>query len=149
MKLRNRHDWHWKSMVTVTIRATRSNEPIEFESDNKTAEVEIDLQLTIKKKLAKAIDKKMNSKITSKSRTTKDITSIKKKKFSYFRNRRQKWSYFWELLRTFEFNTTKTRTWCEREHVDLLRGYFKRENNWLLIKKRLSKTVKQLGTNIN
>jgi hypothetical protein len=81
-------------MVTVTIRATRSNEPIEFESDNKTAEVEIDLQLTIKKKLAKAIDKKMNSKITSKSRTTKDITSIKKKKFSYFRNRRQKWSYF-------------------------------------------------------
>jgi hypothetical protein len=49
------------------------NEPFEFESDNETAEVEIDLQLSKQENLARAIDKEMNSKISSKSRTTKDV----------------------------------------------------------------------------
>jgi hypothetical protein len=51
------------------------NEPFEFESDNDIAEVEIDLQLSMQKKLARAIDKE----IYSKSGTTKDVTSIVKK----------------------------------------------------------------------
>jgi hypothetical protein len=47
------------------------NEPFEFESDNETAEVESDLQLPMQEKLiARAIDKEMNSKISSKSRKT-------------------------------------------------------------------------------
>jgi hypothetical protein len=46
--------------------------PAEFESDNKTAEVEIDLELSMQEKLARGIDKKMNSKISSKPRATKD-----------------------------------------------------------------------------
>jgi hypothetical protein len=41
------------------------NEPSEFESDNETAEVEIELQLSMEEKLARAIAKEMNSKITS------------------------------------------------------------------------------------
>jgi hypothetical protein len=53
------------------------NEP--FESDKETTEVEIDLKLSMQEKLARAIDKEMNSKISSKSRTTKDVTSIVKK----------------------------------------------------------------------
>jgi hypothetical protein len=55
------------------------NEPFEFESDNETAEEEIDLQLAMQEKLARAIDKEMNSKISFKSRITKDVTSIMKK----------------------------------------------------------------------
>jgi hypothetical protein len=51
------------------------NEPFEFESDNETAEVEIDLLLSMQKKLARAIDKDINSKISSKSQTSKDVTS--------------------------------------------------------------------------
>jgi hypothetical protein len=35
-------------------------EPFEFESDNKTAEVEINLQLSMQAKLARAIDKEIN-----------------------------------------------------------------------------------------
>jgi hypothetical protein len=59
-------------------------EPFEFESDNEIAEVEIDFQLSMQEKLARAIDKEMNSKIMSKSRTTKDVTSIVKNRISYF-----------------------------------------------------------------
>jgi hypothetical protein len=51
------------------------NEPFVFESDDKTAEVEINLQLSMQEKLARAIDKEMNSKKSSKSRTPKEITS--------------------------------------------------------------------------
>jgi hypothetical protein len=40
------------------------NEPFEIESDNETAEVEIDLQLTIQEKLTRAIDKEINCKIS-------------------------------------------------------------------------------------
>jgi hypothetical protein len=43
---------------------------------SKTAEVEIDLQLSMQEKLVRAIDKEMNSKICSKSRTTKDVMGI-------------------------------------------------------------------------
>jgi hypothetical protein len=43
-------------------------------------EVEIDLQLFMQKKLARSIDKEMNSKKSFKSRTTKDVTSIVKSK---------------------------------------------------------------------
>jgi hypothetical protein len=60
------------------------NEPFEFESDNEIAEVEIDLQLYVQEKLARAIDKKMNSKISSKSRTTKDVMGIVKKELANF-----------------------------------------------------------------
>jgi hypothetical protein len=43
------------------------------------AEVDIDLQLLMQEKLARAIDKEMNSKISSKSRTTIDVMGIVKK----------------------------------------------------------------------
>jgi hypothetical protein len=66
-------------MVNGLSKPIDHNEPFEFESDNKTAEVEINLLLSMQEKLARAIDKKMNSKISSKSRTTKDVTSIVKK----------------------------------------------------------------------
>jgi hypothetical protein len=62
-------------MVTGLSKTLDHNEPFEFESNNKTAEAGIDLQLSMQKKLARAIDKEINSKICSKSRTTKDVTS--------------------------------------------------------------------------
>jgi hypothetical protein len=49
-----------------------------FESDNETAEVEIDMELFMQEKLDRAIDKEINSKVSSKSRTTKNVTSIGK-----------------------------------------------------------------------
>jgi hypothetical protein len=64
------------SMVTGLSKPLDHNEPFELESDNETAEVEIDLQLSMQEKLARAIDKEMNSKICSKSRTTKDVMGI-------------------------------------------------------------------------
>jgi hypothetical protein len=54
------------------------------ESDNETTEVEIDLQLSMQEKLARAINNEMNSKIISKSRTTKDVTSNVKKELAIF-----------------------------------------------------------------
>jgi hypothetical protein len=67
-------------MITGPSKPLDHNEPFEFESDKETAEVEIGLQLSLmQEKLARAIDKAMNSKISSKSRTTKDVTSIVKK----------------------------------------------------------------------
>jgi hypothetical protein len=64
------------------------NEPFEFESNNETTEVEIDLQLSMQEKLAIAIDKEMNSKISSKSRTTNYVTSIVKKELAIFEGKR-------------------------------------------------------------
>jgi hypothetical protein len=52
-------------MVTGLPKPLDHNEPFEFESNNETAEVEIDLQLPMQ--LARAIDNEMNSKIKSKS----------------------------------------------------------------------------------
>jgi hypothetical protein len=66
------------SMVSGLSEPLNHNEPFELESDNETAEVEIDLQLSMQDKLARAIDKVMNSKICSKSRTTKDVIGIVK-----------------------------------------------------------------------
>jgi hypothetical protein len=69
-------------MVTGLSKALDHNEP--FESNNETAEIEIDLELSVQEKLARAIDKEMNSKISSKSRTTKNVTSIVKKELPIF-----------------------------------------------------------------
>jgi uncharacterized membrane protein len=71
MKVRNR-----KSMITGLSKLVNHNEPFEFESENKTAEVEIILQLSMQEKLARTIDKEINSKMSSKSRKTKNVTSI-------------------------------------------------------------------------
>jgi hypothetical protein len=68
-------------MVTGLSKPLDFNEPFELESENETAEVEIDLQLSMQEKLARAIDidKEMNSKICSKSRTATDVMGIVKK----------------------------------------------------------------------
>jgi hypothetical protein len=71
-------------MVTSLSKLLDHNGPFEFESDNKTVEVEIDLQLSMQEKFAIATDKEINSKISSKSRTTKDVTSILKKELAIF-----------------------------------------------------------------
>jgi hypothetical protein len=71
---------HWSLVYqshSITMRRLNLNE-----SENETAEVEINLQLSMQEKLARAIDKEMNSKISSKSRTTKDVTSIVKKELA-------------------------------------------------------------------
>jgi hypothetical protein len=49
-----------KSRIVAAPGFWYQNEPFEFESDNKTAEVEINLQLSLQKKLARGIDKEMN-----------------------------------------------------------------------------------------
>jgi hypothetical protein len=72
------------SMVTGLSKPLDHNEPFELESENETAEVEIDLQLSMQVKRVRAIDKKMNSKICSKSRTTKDVMGIVKKELAIF-----------------------------------------------------------------
>jgi hypothetical protein len=72
------------SMVTSLSKPLDHNEPFELESDNETAEVEIDLQLSMQEKLGRAIDKEMNSKICSKSRTTRDVLGIVKKELAIF-----------------------------------------------------------------
>jgi hypothetical protein len=71
-------------MVTGLSKPLDHNEPFELESDNESAEVEIDLQLSMQEMLARAIDKEMNSKIYSKSRTTKDVMGIVKKELAIF-----------------------------------------------------------------
>jgi hypothetical protein len=50
-------------MVTGLLKPLDHNEPFEFESDNETAKVEIDLQLSMQEKRARAIDKGMNYKM--------------------------------------------------------------------------------------
>jgi hypothetical protein len=52
-------------MVTGLSKPLDHNEPYEFESDNETAKVEIDLQLSMQEKLGRANDKEMHSKISS------------------------------------------------------------------------------------
>jgi hypothetical protein len=46
-------------MVTGLSKPLDHNEPFEYESGNEIAEEEIDLQLSMQKKLAKAIDQGM------------------------------------------------------------------------------------------
>jgi hypothetical protein len=62
MKMRKRLECHCKSMITALSKPLDHNQPFEIEFDNKTAEVEINLQLSTQKKLARAIDKEINSK---------------------------------------------------------------------------------------
>jgi hypothetical protein len=76
------------STVTGLPKPLDHNEPFELESDNEAAEVEIDLQLSMQEKLARAIDKEMNSKICSKSRTAKDVMGIVKRKLAIFEGKR-------------------------------------------------------------
>jgi hypothetical protein len=71
-------------MVTGPSKTLGYNEPFEFDSDYKTAEEEINLQLSMQEKLARAIDNEMNSKKSFKSRTTKDVTSIVTKELAIF-----------------------------------------------------------------
>jgi hypothetical protein len=49
-------------MITALSKPLDHNQPFEFEFDNKTAEVEINLQLSMQEKLARSIDKEINSK---------------------------------------------------------------------------------------
>jgi hypothetical protein len=70
-------------MVTGLSKPLDHNELFEFESDNETAELEIDLQLSMQEKLT--IDKDMNYKICSKSRTVKNVMSIVKKELAIFK----------------------------------------------------------------
>jgi hypothetical protein len=53
-------------MVTGLSKQLDHNEQFEFESDNETADVEIDLQLSMQEKLTTANNKEVNSKISSK-----------------------------------------------------------------------------------
>jgi hypothetical protein len=71
-------------MVTGLSKPLDHNEPLEFESDNETAEVEIDLELYMQEKLTSVIDREIISKISFKSRTTKNVTSIVKKELAIF-----------------------------------------------------------------
>jgi hypothetical protein len=54
-------------MVTGLSKPLHHNEPFEFGSENKTVEVEIDLEPPMQEKLARTIDKEINFKISSKS----------------------------------------------------------------------------------
>jgi hypothetical protein len=88
-------------MVTGPSKPLDNKEPFEFESDHKTAEVEINLQMSMQEKLARAIDKEMNSKKSSKSRTTKYVTSIVKKELTIFEvegKRGANFEFFYENL---------------------------------------------------
>jgi hypothetical protein len=59
------------SMVTGLSKPLDHNEPFELESDSETTEVEIDLQLSIQEKIARAIDKEIDFKMSSISWTHK------------------------------------------------------------------------------
>jgi hypothetical protein len=102
MKVRNIQERHWNSMVTGLSKSLDHNEPLE--SNNETAEVEIALQLSMQK-LTRAIDKKMNSKIIFKSRTTKDVTSIVKEELAIFEVESKLGANF-ESFQKFEFNNS-------------------------------------------
>jgi hypothetical protein len=80
----NGHECQRQSLVTGLSKPLDHNEPFEFDSANKTAEVKMDLHLIMQEKLAKAIDEEINSNISSKSRTTKDVTSMVKKELAIF-----------------------------------------------------------------
>jgi hypothetical protein len=65
------------------------NDPFEFESDNKTAEEEIDLQLCMQEKLARIIGNEFQNKFQiEKNERCNEYCE----KNSYFRSRRQSWT---------------------------------------------------------
>jgi hypothetical protein len=97
-------------------------------NDNKTAEVEINLQLSMQEKLARTIDREMNSKKSSKSWTTKDVTSIVKKEcyaISFYSNSKKYYTYNPEILKLGHLNILKTKLnlklsnicWIKREKI--------------------------------
>jgi hypothetical protein len=81
-------------MVTGLTKALDHNEPFEMESDNKAAEVEIDLQLSRQEKLARAIDNRQGNEFQNIFQITNDerCNGYCEKRISYFRCRRQTWS---------------------------------------------------------
>jgi hypothetical protein len=136
-------------MVTGLSKSLDHNEPFEIESDNETAEVELYLQLSMQEKLARAIDKEINSKISSKSRTTKDVMGIVKKELAIFEiesKRAANLESCYENLNSIPPSSvepervfsgcgrtvTKIRSSLHDDSVDMLsflRGYFKTEKN--------------------
>jgi hypothetical protein len=136
-------------MVTGLSKSFDHNEPFEIESDNETAEVELYLQLSMQEKLARAIDKEINSKISSKSRTTKDVMGIVKKELAIFEiegKRGANLESCYENLNSIPPSSvepervfsgcgrtvTKIRSSLHDDSVDMLtflRGYFKTDNN--------------------
>jgi hypothetical protein len=143
------------SMVTGLSKPHDHNEPFELESDNETAEVEIDLQVFMQENLTRAINMERNSKIWFKSRTTKDVMGIVKKEVAIFEfegKREANLKSCYENLNSIPPSSvepghvfsgcgrtvTKIRSSLHDDSVDMLnflRGYFKTENNWLLIEK--------------
>jgi hypothetical protein len=148
-EVRNKHECLRKSMIAGLSKPLDHNEPFEFESDNETAEVEIHLQLSMQEKLGRAIDKEMISKISSKSRKTKDVTSILKKELAFFEvedKRGANLESCYENLNSIPpcsvkpelvfsgcgRTVTKIRSSLHEDSVDMLtflRGHFKPENN--------------------
>jgi hypothetical protein len=136
-------------MVTGLSKSLDHNEPFEIESNNETAEVELYLQLSMQENLARTIDKEINSKISSKSRTTKDVMGIVKKESAFFEiegKRGDNLESCYENLNSIPPSSvkpervfsgcgrtvTKIRSSLHDDSVDMLpflRGYFKTENN--------------------
>jgi hypothetical protein len=136
-------------MVTGLSKSFDHNEPFEIESNNEAAEVELYLQLSMQEKLARAIDKEINSKISSKSRTTKDVMGIVKKELAIFEiegKRGANLESCYENLNSIPPSSvepervfsgcgrtvTKIRSSLHDDSVDMLtflRGYFKTDNN--------------------
>jgi hypothetical protein len=131
------------SMVTGLSKPLDHNEPFELESDNEAAEVEFDLQQNLQEM------QEMNSKISSKSRTAKDVMDIVKKELAIFevdgkrganlerccKNLNSIPPSSVELEHVFSGcgrTVTKIRSSLHDDSVDMLtfsRGYFKTENN--------------------
>jgi hypothetical protein len=84
-------------MVTDLSKPPEHNEPLEFEFDNKTTEVEINLQRSMLEKLARAVDKEMNSKTSSKTH----VTSIVKKELAIFEVQGNRGAYFGSCYENF------------------------------------------------
>jgi hypothetical protein len=66
-------------MIIIMSKPLDRNESFEFESVNETAKEKVNLQLFMQERLAKATDpsdKEINSKISSKSGTTKGVASL-------------------------------------------------------------------------
>jgi hypothetical protein len=103
----------------------------------------------MQEKLARAIDKEINSKISSKSRTTKDVMGIVKKKLAIFEIEGKRGANLESCYENFNSippssvepervfsgcgrTVTKIRSSLHDDSVDMLtflRGYFKTENN--------------------
>jgi hypothetical protein len=98
----------------------------------------------MQEKLARAIDKEINSKISSKSRATKDVIGIVKKELAFIENLNSLPPSSVEPERVFSGygrTVAKIRSFLHDDSVDMLtflRGYFKTENDWLLIEKEIS-----------